>query len=185
MNIDIFNTDKKYQVIYADPAWSFSSKKVGGTMKSGAANKYDVMSVKEMGLLPVKELAGDNCLLIMWWVGSQPYEALKLMEDWGFRIANMNGFVWNKLTVKMLPFFGMGFYTRAGSESALIGVKGAATPLIDNHGVRAVRSAVVGKHSAKPHAFYDDIDKLCGNVPKVELFARNTREGWDSWGNEL
>jgi len=123
--------------------------------------------------------------LIMWWVGSQPQEALDLCKAWGFTVKNLNGFVWNKLTVKGLPFFGMGFYTRAGSESALIAIKGKAGSLVDDHGVRAVRSAIVGKHSKKPGEFRDDIVKMCGDVPRLEMFARDATEGWDLFGNEV
>lgn len=185
MFIDIYNTDKKYKVILADPPWSFNSKKTGGSMTSGSEHQYkSVMSIEELKKMPVADLADDDCLLVMWWVGSQPQEALDLCKAWGFKVANMNGFIWNKLTKHGLPFFGMGFYSRAGSESALIAVKGKASNLIKDHSVRAVRSAVVGKHSAKPHEFYDDIEKMTGTTG-IELFARNTKEKWDCYGNEV
>ena len=182
---DLSKVDKKYKVIYADPPWAFNSKKTGGSMTSGSEHQYKaVMSIDDLKKLPVADLADDSCLLVMWWVGSQPQEALDLCKAWGFKVANMNGFVWNKLTKHGLPFFGMGFYTRAGSESALIAVKGKASKLICDHSVRAVRSAAVGKHSAKPHEFYDDIEKMTGSKG-IELFARNTKCGWDCFGNEV
>ena len=184
MKIDIYNTDKKYNVIYADPPWSFKSAKSGGNMNSGAAAHYDVMNIKDIKAMPVSKIADDNCILIMWWVGSQPQEALDLAKAWGFTVRNMNGFVWSKLTVKLKAFFGMGFYTRAGSESALIATIGKASNLVDNHGVRAVRSAPVGRHSKKPDEFRDDIVKMCGDVPRLEMFARNSTDGWDLFGNE-
>lgn len=176
---------KKYTVIYCDPPWSFNSKKTGGNMTSGALAKYPVMTLSELKNMDVASLCADDCILIMWWVGSQPQEALDLCKDWGFTIKNMNGFVWNKLTVNHNPFFGMGFYTRAGSESALIAIKGKAGNLVDSHGVRAVRSAVVGKHSKKPNGFRDDIVKMCGDVLRLEMFAREATEGWDVFGNEV
>lgn len=175
--------DKKYNIIYADPAWKFNNKKTGGNMKSGAAQKYKVMTLEEMKALPVNEIAADDCVLIMWWVGSMPQEALDLVHAWGFTVKNMNGFTWVKLTTKLLAFFGMGFWTRAGSELAIIATKGKPKRL--NRNVRAVRHEVVGRHSEKPAAFRDDIVELCGDLPRIELFSRERVPGWDAWGDEI
>ena len=174
---------KKYKIIYCDPPWSFNNKNTGGNMKSGADAHYNTMSIEEIKKLPIHKIAADDCVLIMWWVGSQPQEAIDLVEAWGFKIKNMNGFVWVKLTKKLLAFFGMGFWTRAGSESAIIATKGKPKPL--NKNVRAVRHEVVGKHSEKPAAFRNDIVDLCGDLPRIELFARQKVKGWASWGNEI
>lgn len=172
-----------YQVIYADPAWQFSNKKTGGSMKSGASHQYDVMTLDDMKLLPVKDIAADNAILVMWYVGAMPQEAIDLVKAWGFKLKNMNGFVWNKLTKNRLPFFGMGFYTRAGSESAIIATKGKFKP--ESRGVRAVISAEVKRHSEKPNEFRESIVNLCGDIPRLEMFARKPVDGWHSWGNEL
>lgn len=172
----------KYNIIYADPPWSFSNKKTGGSMKSGADANYPTMSIDDIKALPVADIAADDCTLVMWWVGSMPQEAIDLVNAWGFTIKNMNGFVWNKLTVKGNPHFGMGFRTRAGSEAAIIAVKGK--PAVASKSVRAVRSAPTGRHSEKPAEFRDDIVELCGDVPRIELFARGNVAGWDAWGNE-
>lgn len=183
--IDIFNTGNKYRVIYADPAWKFSNRKTGGSMSSSAEAKYTVTTIEDMKSLPVANIADDNCMLVMWWVGAMPQEAIDLCHAWGFRLLNMNGFVWRKLTKSRLPFFGMGFSTRAGSESAMIAVRGKVGSLITDHGVRSVIEAAVGRHSEKPHAFREAIEKLCGDVPRIELFARDQFTGWDCWGNEV
>lgn len=175
----------KYNIIYADPPWSFNSKKTGGSMKSGADQVYPTMHIDDIKKLDVNSICADNCILIMWYVGSQPQEALDLAAAWGFKVRNMNGFVWNKLTKHGLPFFGMGFYTRAGSESALIATRGRPSELIVNHGVRAVRSAPVGEHSAKPLEFRGDIVQMCGNKPRLEMFARSSGPGWDVFGNQV
>ncbi|MBS4714924.1 adenine methylase [Aeromonas dhakensis] len=185
MKIDILNTDRKYRVIYADPAWKFGNRNTGGSMTSSAEAKYTVTSVADMAALPVAQLADENCLLVMWWVGSMPQEAIDLCRAWGFRLVNMNGFVWRKLTkAKRIPVFGMGFTTRAGSESALIGVKGKLGRLIKDKSVRAVIEAPVGRHSEKPNEFREAIERLCGDTPRIELFARLAAPGWDCWGNE-
>lgn len=184
MKVDIYNTNKKYDIIYADPPWQFNNKKTGGSMKSGSEHQYlSVMSVDDICNMPIPEIASDNCTLIMWYVGSMPKEAIKVVESWGFEIKGMNGFVWNKETVKGLPYFGMGFRTRAGMESAIIAIKGK--PKVYSHSVRQVRSAPVGKHSAKPSEFRDDIVELCGDLPRIELFARKAADGWDCFGNEV
>lgn len=151
-------------------------------MKSGADAQYPTMTIEQLKAMDIDSIADKDCLLVMWWVGSMPQEAIDLCQAWGFTIKNMNGFVWNKLTVRGLPFFGMGFYTRAGSESAIIAIRGK--PKIVSHGVRAVGSHAIGRHSAKPGAFRKKCLQLMGNVPRLEMFARVNVAGWDSYGNE-
>jgi N6-adenosine-specific RNA methylase IME4 len=126
----------KYQIIYADPPWRFNNKKTGGSMTSGAGSKYMVTGIEALKNLDVNSLSDDDCTLIMWWVGSMPQEAIDLVSAWGFSLKNMNGFVWRKLTKNLLDFFGMGFRTRAGSESAIIAIKGK--PKVCSHSVRSV-----------------------------------------------
>lgn len=184
MKVDIQSSARRYRVIYADPAWKFGNRNTGGSMTSSAEAKYTVTSVADMAALPVAQLADEHCLLVMWWVGSMPQEAIDLCRAWGFRLVNMNGFVWRKLTKTGIPFFGMGFATRAGSESALIGVRGKLGEIILDRSVRAVIEAKVGRHSEKPHAFRHAIEKMCGDVPRIELFAREAFPGWDCWGNQ-
>lgn len=178
----------KFKLIYADCPWQFSNKKTGGSMKSGADAQYPTMTIEQLKALDVPSICDDDCVLIMWWVGSQPQEAIDLCKAWGFTIKNMNGFVWNKLTKNGKDFFGMGFYTRAGSESALVAVRGK--PKIVDHGVRAVfndsivGSFPVGRHSAKPNEFRKRAAQLVGDVPKLEMFARGLYPGWKVFGNE-
>ena len=181
---------KKYQIILADPPWDFKNKKTGGSMKSGASQKYLTTGNNWLENMDVNSIADDNCLLAMWWVGAMPQEAINLISAWGFRLVNMNGIVWNKLTETNKPFFGMGFYTRAGSESVAIAVKGS--PKISDRGVRAVFKAEaqiqfeskVMQHSKKPTHVRDMLVQLCGDVPRLEMFARESAQGWDVFGNE-
>lgn len=174
---------KKYNIIYADPAWSFNNKNTGGSLKSGSAAHYDVMTVMDMCKLPVNEIADDNCVLFMWWVASQPKEAIMLAESWGFTIKTMSGFNWIKQTRLGKLFFGMGFWTRQGSESCLIAVKGK--PKRINASIRSVILAENTKHSRKPNIFRKEIVNLMGDLPRIELFAREQLEGFDVWGNEV
>lgn len=193
---------KKFNLIYADPAWQFSNKKTGGTMTSGAKHQYkSTMSVDELKAMPVGDIAADDCILVMWWVGSMPQEALDVVKAWGFTLKTMNGFNWNKLTVNNKPFFGMGFWTRQGSESAIIAVKGK--PKVASRSVRAVGhydaasldalldftvfsgAFPIGEHSEKPKEFREACVELAGDVPRVELFSRKRVKGWAVWGNEI
>lgn len=176
-------SDKKYSIIYADPPWSFSSVKTGGSMKSGAAAKYPTMTLDQLKALDVPAICEKDCVLIMWYVSSQPQEALDLVKAWGFTLKNMNCFVWQKLTTNLMPHFGMGYWTRAGAECALIAVRGK--PKSENKAIRQVRAEMMGEHSEKPAIFRDDIVKLCGDLPRLEMFARCVPEGWDVWGNEV
>lgn len=176
---------KKYSVIYADPPWEFKSVKTGGSMKSGAAAKYQTMTLEQLKALDVASLCADDCLLVMWHVGSQPIEAVELCKAWGFKFSTMSGFVWVKLTsAELLPFFGMST-TRQGSESALIGFRGKMKNLIKCKSVRSVMAEAVGKHSEKPECFRKAIEKLCGDVPRLEMFARQASAGWNVFGNEV
>ena len=172
----------KYEIIYADPPWQFSNKKTGGSMKSGAAHQYLTTGIEGLKKLDVNSLAADDCTLIMWYVGAMPQEAIDLVNAWGFTLKNINGFVWGKLTVKLKKFFGMGFRTRAGTESAIIAIKGK--PKVYSHSVRAYHEYPISKHSKKPIEYRDHIIELCGDLPRLEMFARESAHGWDVFGNE-
>lgn len=182
---------QKYKLILADPPWDFDNKKTGGSMRSSASQKYVTTEIKALEQLNVFDLADKDCLLAMWWVGAMPQEAIDLVKAWGFRIVNMNGIVWNKLTQHDKPYFGMGFYTRAGSESVLLAVKGKFKP--ESHSVRAVFhseaqiqfEAKVRAHSEKPAQVHQMLVELAGDVPRLEMFARRNTEGWDVFGNEV
>jgi len=183
----------KYSLIYADPPWAFNNKNTGGSLVSGASAKYDVMDPVAMAFMPISMLTADDAVLFMWWVGSQPQGALALMKAWGFRLVTMTGFVWVKETKHGKPDFGMGFWTRAGSECCLIAVKGK--PKRADAGIRSVYidEELIGlsvrakkeEHSKKPGIFREMIVQLCGDVPRLEMFAREQTPGWDVFGNEV
>ena len=183
--------DKKYSIIYADPPWQFSNKKTGGSMASGAAAKYLTTGIQGLKDIPVTDITADDAILFMWYVGAMPQEAIDLVHAWGFTLKNMNGFVWNKLTQTNKPHFGMGFYTRAGSESVIIATKGKFKPA--SRSVRAVFNAdeqiqfeaKAIKHSRKPPQVRDLIVELCGDLPRLEMFARESAPGWSVFGNEV
>lgn len=175
--------DKKYNIIYADPAWAFDNKRTGGSLKSGAAQQYEVMELDDICNLPVGEIADSNCALIMWWVASMPGAAIKVVKSWGFELKTMTGFTWIKKTRNWRDFFGLGFWTRQQAENALIAIKGRPEKYCRS--VRQLIRAVNEKHSKKPDETRDRIVELFGDLPRIELFARQRVLCWDCWGNEI
>ena len=122
MKVDIFRTDKKYDVIYADPPWSYRDKALAGDR--GAGCKYDVMSLEDIKKLPVKDLAEEDCALFMWVTMPFLEEAFAVMRAWGFEYKTC-AFTWVKQNKKAdTLFWGMGNWTRANAELCLLGVRG-------------------------------------------------------------
>jgi N6-adenosine-specific RNA methylase IME4 len=172
-----------YPLIYADPPWTYNDKANDGAR--GAGHKYPTMTVRDICRLPVWDLAADDCLLAMWWVPTMPLEALKVIDAWGFRLATMKGFTWHKTTAKGKEKIGMGHYTRANTEDCLFAIRGRWVGRRVSAGVRQFITAPVRAHSQKPDEATDRLVQLVGDVPRVELFARVVRPGWDRWGNEV
>lgn len=171
----------KFNIIYADPPWVYRDKANAG--ERGAGYKYSCLTVPELCALPIGNLAAPDCLLAMWHVPPMPAEALKVVEAWGFTLKTFKGFTWHKLTVTGKDHFGMGNWTRANSEDCLFAVRGH--PQRVNKGVRQMIHAQVREHSRKPDEARERLVMLMGDVPRVELFARQVHEGWSRWGNEV
>lgn len=173
---------KQFRIIYADPAWLFKDKAAAG--KRGAEFKYPCMPVDEICALPVERIAADSCLLAMWWVSTQPLEALKVCEAWGFKLFKMDGFTWRKVSDAGVESFGMGNLTRSNVEHCLFGLRGKIKDIRQSRSVRQVINASRGRHSEKPDEARRRLVQLCGDVPRIELFARERKDGWQAWGNE-
>lgn len=172
----------KYNLILADCPWAFRDKAAAG--KRGAGFKYPLMDLESIcAMRPmIDAIAADNCLLVFWWVDTMPVEALKVVEAWGFKLRKMNGLVWRKLTQDGRDAFGMGNWTRASVECALFATRGKAHGLVVNKGVRQIINEERHQHSQKPNQSFTHLEKLVGNVPRIELFSRSHRVGWSSWG---
>lgn len=190
MVVDIHNTDKKYKIIYADPAWQY--KDVCNSGKRGASHKYTTTALEDLANLPVPQIADEDCILFMWHVPVMPLEALQLVEAWGFTFKTMKGFTWCKLNKKaMTPFMGMGNYTRSNAEDCLIAIKGnpkrisasVRSTLFEEQSELIV--APMQGHSRKPEEARDRIVELIGDVPRIELFSRDIIQGWDCWGDHF
>jgi len=171
--------NKKYKIIYADPAWSYD-KKVGQGI---ADDQYKTMDLKDIKALPVKELADEDSTLFIWVTFPMLMEALEVVKAWGFQYKTC-GFNWIKLNENGTPFFGIGHYTKSNSELCLLCVKDKKLPIKSNK-ISQIVMTKKDKHSKKPYLIYTKIEELYGNVPRIELFARHKREGWDTWGNQV
>lgn len=173
---------EKYTLIYADPPWSYRDKANDG--ERGAGHKYQTMTVQDICRLPVWDLAAESCLLAMWWVPTQPLEALKVMDAWGFRLMTMKGFTWHKTNKrKGNSAIGMGHMTRANSEDCLFAVRGKLPLRIDASICQHITAPRMD-HSAKPPVIRDKLVQLLGDVNRIELFSRDNTDGWDVWGNQ-
>lgn len=158
MKVDIFNTKNKYQIIYADPPWSYRDKALAGDR--GAGCKYDVMNMQDIKELPVEELTEDNCILFMWVTMPMLEEAFSVMRAWGFNYKTC-AFTWVKQNKKADSlFWGMGNWTRANAELCLLGIRGK--PKRADAGVHSVILSHIEKHSKKPAETRDRIAKLMG-----------------------
>ena len=139
------------------------------------------------GNWPVRKITGGGAVLFLWATFPNIAEALRVMQAWGFAYKTA-AFVWVKKNRKSgTNFWGMGQYTRANAEVCLIGIsKGfKAGEKIKSHRVHQIVEAPFDGHSKKPDIVRERIVELMGNVPRIELFARDRVPGWDAWGDEL
>lgn len=175
--------DKKYSIIYADPPWGYQNR---GT-RAAASKHYGTMTVEEIKKMGVGDagggIANSDCALFMWATFPMLREALEVIEAWGFTYKTI-AFNWvkqNKTGAGL--FWGLGNWTRSNSEICLLAVKGK--PKRVSASVHSVILSPVQQHSRKPAEARDRIVELMGDLPRIELFARETAPGWDSWGNEV
>lgn len=182
MKVDIFNTDKKYDIIYADPPWIYKTWSGKGKEKKSAENHYACMCKEDIQALPVPRICSNDCVLFLWVTFPCLEEGLELIKKWGFTYKTC-GFNWVKKNKKADTFFmGCGYWTRANSELCLIATKGK--PKRVGKDVPQVCDARIREHSRKPDEIRDRIVRLIGDLPRIELFARQAAFGWDCWGNE-
>jgi len=170
--------DRKYKIILADPPWHFW----GGGWKNQTQH-YKTMSMDEIKNLPVEKLADDDCILFLWVTFPILKDAFDIIESWGFKYSTC-GFNWVKRSKGGNSWhFGLGYWTRANSELCLIAIRGK--PKRQSASVSQIIDTPIQEHSKKPNCVRDKIVELMGDLPKIELFARNKTEGWDVWGNEV
>lgn len=170
---------KKYQIIYADPPWRYRDKNCNGA----CAAHYKTMSLKDISSLSIDAISDNDCVLFLWATYPLYPEALEVIKHWGFKYKSI-AFQWVKLNKKNLkPFYGLGRWTRGNTEPCLIAAKGKPKR-ISKSVFQLVFSPIRG-HSQKPDIVKSKIIELLGDLPRIELFAREKTEGWDVWGNEV
>jgi len=176
---------KKYKIIYADPPWKYPENGSGNRTVTGACG-YPLMSLEDIKNLPIKDICDDTCILFIWVTFPRLEQGLEVIKVWGFQYYGL-AFDWVKTSANDSPSWGMGYYTRQNTEVCLIGVLKDKTKRIKPQ-IRNVLSVIHSprmEHSRKPSEVRDFIVKICGDIPRIELFARQKTEGWDVWGNEV
>jgi len=182
--------NKKYQIIYADPPWSYyndnNAKPDCTTVKGMRRPPYEVMGSFEIMKLPIRNIADENSILFIWTTDYHLDKCLQVIKAWGFEYKTI-GFVWLKKNKLGSTVCFMGAYTmKSGIELCLLATKGKdAHKLVKQHNVRALVESLREKHSKKPDEIRNRIVQLCGDIPRIELFAREKYNGWDVYSNEI
>ena len=170
---------KKYEVIYADPPWQYKVWSGSG----GAELHYKTMELSDIKSLPIKMLSAKDAALFLWVTMPTLDKAFEVIDSWGF-VYKTAGFVWVKKNKNASTYFyGQGYWTRANAELCLLATKGS--PKRVSCDVQQIVSTRIKEHSKKPVVVRERIVQLLGDVPRIELFAREAVDGWDIFGNEI
>jgi N6-adenosine-specific RNA methylase IME4 len=165
----------KFNIIYADPPYSYFT---WNKNNRGTAEKfYDTLMMEDIIKLDVKSISSENCALLLWITSPYLFRMNEILDSWGFKYKSV-AFTWIKKTVNNKLFWGMGHWTRSNPEYCLLATKGKMTRVAKN--VHSVIEHPVTKHSQKPPQVRTEIKRLFGDLPSIELFARE-REHWDGF----
>lgn len=168
-----------FDVIMADPPWSFENWSEGGNAKNAKA-QYRCLPTEEIMAMPVGHLAAGDCWLWLWATYPMLRDAMRVMDAWGFRY--VTGGPWVKRGRSGKLAMGTGYVLRSCSEIFLLGANGS--PKTFNRSTRNVIEAPRRQHSRKPDEAYEKAERLFGPARRVDLFSRQTRPGWVSWGDD-
>ena len=182
MKRDIYNIGgTKYDVIYADPPWTYNNMKNRDPKMGGIT--YPTMTLEDIKSLPIKEISNRNSALFLWVTMPKLREGLEVIKAWGFDYKTC-AFVWVKQNPKNEGIYsGLGHWTNGNAELCLFAKRGA--PKRANKNIKQIVLAHRSRHSEKPAEVRDRIVALMGDLPRIELFARQYADGWDCWGNEV
>ena len=173
-------SDKKYDIIYADPAWEYERIMQG----SSAKDHYPTMSMNEIRRLPVGDIASVNSLLFLWVISPELHECIHIGEQWGFKYRTV-AFIWHKHGAVA------GSYTMSSGELCLVFKRGKIPQPRGQRNIRQFLSCKKGGHSVKPLEIKNRITEMFPTQSKIELFARplplfkQLSDSWDYWGNEV
>ena len=183
--------DKKYQIIYADPPWSYNDKMTGHSFSLD--HEYETQSKEWISQLPIKNISEKDCCLFLWVTSPLLDEGIKVIQDWGFKYKTL-AFCWSKHTTGGKLVSNLGRWTMGNVELCLLGIKGKPNSWRQDKSIKQLVLAERTKHSKKPNEVRNRIVKLLGDRPRIELFARPPKDllfedesykGWDLWGNEV
>ncbi len=177
-----------FGAILADPPWHFQAWASPPYGKGRAAEShYNTMKENELNALPVHQVAADDCVLFLWTCWPMLQQSLRVLDAWGFKYKTC-AFSWLKADPYRLfaleedVWMGLGYWTRSNTEPCLLATRGKPKRTAAD-----VRQGLIEKareHSRKPDCVHERIERLVAG-PYLELFARQTRPGWTSWGNEV
>lgn len=181
---------KRYNIVYADPPWHYKKGVHDGVYQDGdrdirsVRQHYSTMSKDDLENLPINQISDKDCILFMWVTDSHLDQGIDLMKKWGFKYKTI-GFVWVKKTKNNKLCANVGAWTMKNTEICLIGTKGQMSKYKKKRNVFQLIEAERTIHSKKPDEARDRIVEIFGDIPRIELFARQKVDGWDVWGNEV
>lgn len=182
-NFRLFTRDKLYRTIYADPPWRFANRTGKVAPEHKRLTRYPTMGLDEIKAIPVSEVAAERSHLYLWVPNALLPDGLEVMKAWGFEYKS--NLIWEKIRRDGQPDGrGVGFYFRNVTEVLLFGIRGVNNRTLERgrSQVNLLRAAK-REHSRKPDEFVQLIES-CSPGPRLEMFARGAREGWDMWGNQ-
>ncbi len=167
----VITPDGRYQVIAIDPPWKYDSRAEDTTHRG--KNLYPDMTVEQIYAVPVPAKSQDDCVLWLWTTNAFMRDAFTCLDAWGFREKTI--LTWDK------EILGLGDWLRNVTEHCIVAVRGR--PIVSLTNQTTIIREKRREHSRKPEAFYSLVEALCPGS-KLEMFAREKRPGWDSWGAE-
>jgi N6-adenosine-specific RNA methylase IME4 len=160
-----------FRVIVADPPWAYDGREDDGTHRG--ALTYPTMTTDAICELDIKSIAHDDCVLLLWTTNAFMRDAYRVVTSWGFEEKTI--LTWKKTQI------GLGDWFRNQTEHCIVAVRGC--PTVRGESQSTFFEAPRREHSRKPEAFYEIVERCCPGS-KVEIFSRETRQGWGSWGAE-
>ena len=175
---------KKYNVIYADPAWKYNKGVFQDNGRSDRLLPYQTMSIEEIKALPINTISDKDCACFMWVTDSHLKQGIEVLEAWGFKYKTI-AFIWKKITNKGNTCATVGAWTMKNCEICLLGTKGNMLKYKVSNNTFQLIEAERTVNSKKPMETRIKIDSIFPNLPRIELFARQKVEGWDAMGFDV
>jgi N6-adenosine-specific RNA methylase IME4 len=171
-------TAHSYDLVVIDPPWPFATWSAAGQGKS-ASKHYRIMTLADIMAMPVRELLKPHAVVLLWATGAMLAQAVAVIEAWG--ITYKTELAWRKITRNGKVRMGCGFWARTMHEPILLGTVGKPTKVT----LPSCFDGIAREHSRKPDEFYRLITERTPGLRRADLFAREKREGWDCWGDEV